>query len=143
MTHIRTDDTRIEQGDELLAPMQLMREIKASDTALQTTFQARNHIHDVLRGADDRLVVVVGPCSIHDPKAALEYARKLKALMPALERDLVVIVEGPQLEAFVRAGGPLDIDYDPEETACVLFTGGRTGFSKGVMLSSRGCLSKA
>ena len=50
MTHIRTDDTRIEQGDELLAPMQLMREIKASDTALQTTFQARNHIHDVLRG---------------------------------------------------------------------------------------------
>ena len=92
MTHIRTDDTRIEQGDELLAPMQLMREIKASDTALQTTFQARNHIHDVLRGADDRLVVVVGPCSIHDPKAALEYARKLKALMPALERDLVVVM---------------------------------------------------
>jgi 3-deoxy-D-arabino-heptulosonate 7-phosphate (DAHP) synthase len=92
MTHIRTDDTRIEQGDELLAPMQLMRELKASETALQTTFQARNHIHDVLRGADDRLVVVVGPCSIHDPKAALEYARKLKALMPELERDLVVVM---------------------------------------------------
>ena len=92
MTHIRTDDTRIEQGDELLAPMQLMRELKASDTALQTTFQARNHIHDVLRGADDRLVVVVGPCSIHDPKAALEYAGKLKALMPELERDLVVVM---------------------------------------------------
>jgi 3-deoxy-7-phosphoheptulonate synthase len=92
MTHIRTDDTRIEQGDELLAPMQLMRELKASETALQTTFQARNHIHDVLRGADDRLVVVVGPCSIHDPKAALDYARKLKALMPELERDLVVVM---------------------------------------------------
>jgi 3-deoxy-7-phosphoheptulonate synthase len=92
MTHIRTDDTRIEQGDELLAPMQLMRELKASDTALQTTFQARNRIHDVLRGADDRLVVVVGPCSIHDPKAALDYARKLKAMLPELERDLVVVM---------------------------------------------------
>jgi 3-deoxy-7-phosphoheptulonate synthase len=92
MTHIRTDDTRIEQGDELLAPMQLMREIKASDKALRTTFQARNLIHDVLRGADDRLVVVVGPCSIHDPKAALEYAGKLRALMPALERDLVIVM---------------------------------------------------
>jgi 3-deoxy-7-phosphoheptulonate synthase len=92
MTHIRTDDTRIEQGDELLAPMQLMRELKASETALRTTFQARNHIHDVLRGADDRLVVVVGPCSIHDPKAALDYARKLKAVVPELERDLVVVM---------------------------------------------------
>ena len=92
MTHIRTDDTRIEQGDELLAPMQLMRELKASEGALRTTFQARSHIHDVLRGADDRLVVVVGPCSIHDPKAALEYAGKLKALVPELDKDLVVVM---------------------------------------------------
>ena len=92
MTHIRTDDTRIEQGDELLAPMQLMRELKANEKALRTTFQARNHIHDVLRGADDRLVVVVGPCSIHDPKAALDYAAKLKALLPEVEKDLVVVM---------------------------------------------------
>ena len=92
MTHIRTDDTRIEQGDELLAPMQLMRELKANEKALRTTFQARNHIHDVLRGADDRLVVVVGPCSIHDPKAALDYATKLKALLPEVEKDLVVVM---------------------------------------------------
>ncbi|HNA30723.1 MAG TPA: 3-deoxy-7-phosphoheptulonate synthase, partial [Thiobacillaceae bacterium] len=92
MTHFRTDDTRIEQGDELLAPMQLMRELKASETALRTTFQARNRIHDVLRGADDRLVVVVGPCSIHDPKAALDYAGRLKALADELERDLIVVM---------------------------------------------------
>ena len=77
MAHIRTDDTRIEQSDELLAPMQIMRELKASEAALKTTFQARNRIHDVLRGADDRLVVVVGPCSIHDLKAAHEYAGRL------------------------------------------------------------------
>ena len=92
MTHYRTDDTRIEQGDELLAPMQLMRELKAGDATLRTPFQARKDIHDVLRGADDRLVVVVGPCSIHDPRAALDYAQRLRALKDELERDLVVIM---------------------------------------------------
>jgi len=92
MTHYRTDDTRIEQGDELLAPMQLMRELKASEATLRTTFQARKHIHDVLRGADDRLVAVVGPCSIHDPKAAMDYAHKLRALMSELEKDLIIVM---------------------------------------------------
>ncbi len=92
MAVIRTDDTRIEQSDELLAPMQIMRELKASETALTTTFQARNQIHDVLRGADDRLVVVVGPCSIHDPVAALEYAGRLKALATELRQDLFVVM---------------------------------------------------
>jgi len=92
MTTIRTDDTRIEQGDELLAPMQLMRELKASEMALKTTFQARTDIHDVLRGADDRLVVVVGPCSIHDPNAALDYAGRLGKLAQELAGDLIVVM---------------------------------------------------
>ena len=92
MTGYRTDDTRIEQGDELLAPMQIMRELKASEAALRTTYLARTRIHDVLRGADDRLVVVVGPCSIHDTEAALEYARKLKGLADELARDLIVVM---------------------------------------------------
>ena len=92
MAHIRTDDTRIEQSDELLAPMQIMRELKASEAALNTTFQARSQIHDVLRGADDRLVVVVGPCSIHDTAAALEYAAKLKPLATELQADLITVM---------------------------------------------------
>mgnify|MGYP002737474838 CR=1 FL=1 len=92
MAAIRTDDTRIEQSDELLAPMQIMRELKASNAALQTTFQARAGIHDVLRGADDRLIVVVGPCSIHDPVAALDYARRLKTLADALRHDLIIVM---------------------------------------------------
>ncbi len=92
MAHIRTDDTRIEQSDELLAPMQIMRELKASESALRTTFQSRNHVHDVLSGADDRLVVVVGPCSIHDTAAALEYAGKLKNVAKDLEADLVTVM---------------------------------------------------
>ena len=92
MTGYRTDDTRIEQSDELLAPMQIMRELKTSDQARKTTFNARKQVHDVLRGADDRLVVVVGPCSIHDTQAALEYAGKLKTLAQELARDLIVIM---------------------------------------------------
>lgn len=92
MPGYRTDDTRIEQGDELLAPMQIMREHKASERALKTTYQARSHIHDILRGADDRLLVVVGPCSIHDPAAALDYAKRLKALADELAHDLVVVM---------------------------------------------------
>ncbi|MFZ5484805.1 MAG: 3-deoxy-7-phosphoheptulonate synthase AroG [Pseudomonadota bacterium] len=92
MAGYRTDDTRIEQSDELLAPMQIMRELKASDAALKTTFVARGQIHDVLRGADDRLVVVVGPCSIHDPAAALDYARHLKPLADELRHDLVMVM---------------------------------------------------
>lgn len=92
MTGYRTDDTRIEQGDELLAPMQIMREMKASERALKTTFDGRRQIHDVLRGADDRLVVIVGPCSIHDTQAALEYAHKLKALAAELEEDLIPVM---------------------------------------------------
>jgi 3-deoxy-7-phosphoheptulonate synthase len=92
MPGYRTDDTRIEQGDELLAPMQIMRELKASETTLRTTYQARARIHDVLRGADDRLVVVVGPCSIHDAGAALDYAKKLKPLADELSHDLVVVM---------------------------------------------------
>ena len=92
MPGYRTDDTRIEQGDELLAPMQIMRELKASEAALRTTYLARTRIHDVLRGADDRLVVVVGPCSIHDATAAVDYAKRLRPLAEELAHDLVVVM---------------------------------------------------
>jgi 3-deoxy-7-phosphoheptulonate synthase len=88
----RTDDTRIEQADVLLAPMQLMREIHASDAALRTAFDGRTAIHDVLRGANDRLVVVCGPCSIHDHDAAIDYAHRLKGLADALAHDLIVVM---------------------------------------------------
>ena len=92
MPGYRTDDTRIEQGDELLAPMQIMREHKVSERALKTTYHARSHIHDILRGADDRLLVVVGPCSIHDPAAAIDYAKNLKQLADELAHDLVIVM---------------------------------------------------
>jgi 3-deoxy-7-phosphoheptulonate synthase len=92
MTHYRTDDVRIEQGDELLAPMQVMRELAASDRTEETTFAGRGAIHDILRGADDRLLVVVGPCSIHDYGAAVEYARRLKGERDRLSHDLAIVM---------------------------------------------------
>jgi 3-deoxy-7-phosphoheptulonate synthase len=92
MTHYRTDDVRIEQGDELLAPMQVMRELAATDRSEETTFQGRRSVHDILRGADDRLLVVVGPCSIHDYGAALDYARRLKGERERLRADLAIVM---------------------------------------------------
>ncbi|MGA7180962.1 MAG: 3-deoxy-7-phosphoheptulonate synthase [Thiobacillaceae bacterium] len=90
--HYKIDDTRVEQVGELISPAQLMNDLPASDRVTETVFSARNQVHDVLRGADDRLVVVVGPCSIHDPGAALEYAGKLKALSDELRHDLAIIM---------------------------------------------------
>ncbi len=92
MTHYRTDDVRIEQGDELLAPMQVMRELPGTERTEKTTFEARKAVHDILRGADDRLFVVVGPCSIHDCGAALEYARRLAPERERLSHELVLVM---------------------------------------------------
>jgi 3-deoxy-7-phosphoheptulonate synthase len=92
MTHYRTDDVRIEQGDELLAPMQVMRELASSERSEATTFEGRKAVHDILRGADDRLLVVVGPCSIHDYKAAVEYAKRLKGERERLRHDLAIVM---------------------------------------------------
>ena len=92
MAHYRTDDVRIEQGDELLAPMQVMRELAATERSEQATFEGRKAVHDILRGADDRLLVVVGPCSIHDSKAALDYAARLAAERERLKLDLAIVM---------------------------------------------------
>mgnify|MGYP005851049293 CR=1 FL=1 len=87
-----TDDLRIQKTNELIAPAALVAEVPLSDTASDTVDQARRAIHNVLVGEDDRLVVVVGPCSIHDPGAALEYARGLKQAAQAFRDDLCVVM---------------------------------------------------
>src|SRR6476619_4036505 len=92
MTHHKTDDVRIEQGDELLAPMQVMRELAATEKSEESTFGSRKAVHDILRGADDRLLVVVGPCSIHDYKAAIDYATRLKGERERLKADLAIVM---------------------------------------------------
>ena len=88
----KTDDLRIQQINELVSPQQLIKDIGISDAAAETVAQARTTIHRILTGEDDRLLVVVGPCSIHDPKAALEYAALLKAAADELAGDLFVVM---------------------------------------------------
>jgi 3-deoxy-7-phosphoheptulonate synthase len=88
----QVDDVRIKDMFELAPPSHLMREFKANDAAEQLVFETRQAIHKVLHGADDRLVVIVGPCSIHDKKAALDYATRLKALRDELARELIVVM---------------------------------------------------
>jgi 3-deoxy-7-phosphoheptulonate synthase len=73
----RTDDLRIREMKELVPPAHLIREFPCSENASNVAADSRNALHRILHGQDDRLMVVIGPCSIHDPKAALEYAARL------------------------------------------------------------------
>ena len=86
------DDTRIREIMELAPPAHLLREFPASERAATTTFEARQAIHRVLHGADDRLLVVVGPCSIHDYDAAIDYATRLAAQKRELAADLIIVM---------------------------------------------------
>jgi 3-deoxy-7-phosphoheptulonate synthase len=74
-----TDDLRIKRLDTLSPPSQVIGEAPSSVTMAETVEAARNAAHDILHGQDDRLLAVIGPCSIHDPKAAMDYARRLAA----------------------------------------------------------------
>ena len=87
-----TDDLRICETKEVVAPIQVHNEIPISKTAAETILQTRNDVHQVLSGEDDRLVVIVGPCSIHDTQAAQEYAGLLKQVKDKLKDDLVIIM---------------------------------------------------
>ena len=87
-----TDDLRIRELKELSTPEQVMREIPRTLTATRVVMAARNAIHAILNGADERLLVVVGPCSIHDPAAAIDYAEKLATLREALADRLEIVM---------------------------------------------------
>jgi 3-deoxy-7-phosphoheptulonate synthase len=86
------DDTRIREITELVPPAHLLREFPVSARAATTTYGARQAIHRVLHGADDRLLVVVGPCSIHDYDAAIDYATRLAAARRELATDLIIVM---------------------------------------------------
>jgi 3-deoxy-7-phosphoheptulonate synthase len=88
----QTDDVRIEKLKPLLPPAILMDELPLSERASTIVAMARQGIGRILRGEDDRLVAVVGPCSIHDLTAAEEYAQKLKALAEELRGELYLVM---------------------------------------------------
>lgn len=86
------DDTRILGYDPLIPPALLQHEIPASKESLSVVIKGRIDSSQVISGKDDRALVIVGPCSIHDTEAALEYAARLKKLAGELEDDLVIVM---------------------------------------------------
>jgi 3-deoxy-7-phosphoheptulonate synthase len=86
------DDVRIKEIAELSPPAVLLREFPASEAATSTTYSARHAIHRILHGADDRLLLIIGPCSIHDHDAALEYARRLLAEHSRYASELLIVM---------------------------------------------------
>ncbi len=88
----QTDDLRIKEIKELLPPEHILREFPIAENAAETVYETRLAIHRILHGADDRLLVIMGPCSIHDVKAGKEYARKLRDAKERLAADLLVVM---------------------------------------------------
>ncbi len=88
----QTDDVRISEIKELLPPVAVLEKFPATEVASSTVFESRQAIHNILAGEDDRLLVVIGPCSIHDPVAALEYGKRLKALRDELKDQLEIVM---------------------------------------------------
>ncbi|EHA51264.1 3-deoxy-7-phosphoheptulonate synthase [Pyricularia oryzae] len=86
------DDTRVLGQDPLIPPQILMEEIPITKAALETVVRGRQEAVACVIGRDDRLLVIVGPCSIHDPAAALEYCQRLKALADKLSDDLCIVM---------------------------------------------------
>lgn len=90
--HYQTDDVRIREVKELLPPIAVLEKYPASDDVTKTVFESRNSISQILKKEDDRLLVIVGPCSIHDTEAALEYATRLVVLRDKYKDTLEIVM---------------------------------------------------
>ncbi|CAK0772943.1 3-deoxy-7-phosphoheptulonate synthase, Phe-sensitive [Gammaproteobacteria bacterium] len=88
----KTDDVRIQSIQEVIPPALLHEEYLVSEEASRTVYETRLAIHEVLQEKDDRLVVVTGPCSIHDTNAARDYADQLKTCIKKLHDDLIIVM---------------------------------------------------
>ncbi|HEY1670810.1 MAG TPA: 3-deoxy-7-phosphoheptulonate synthase, partial [Trebonia sp.] len=88
----RVSDTRIVGYEPLLSPAALLHELPLGEVQQETVARTRAEVRAVLDGADDRLLVVTGPCSVHDPKAALDYASRLASLREQLADDLLIVM---------------------------------------------------
>ena len=91
-TEQRTDDLRVLRMDPLPTPTEARTSLPLPDRAADLVSRSRAQAADVLAGRDDRLLVVVGPCSVHDPDAAIEYAHRLAATAERLSEDLLVVM---------------------------------------------------
>lgn len=89
---LATDDVRIVEVKPLTKPAVLLDKLKESASCTQNILATRASIHNILHGEDDRLLVVVGPCSIHDTEAGLDYAKRLLAVRNELSDDLLIVM---------------------------------------------------
>lgn len=89
---LATDDVRIREIKELITPSALLSRLKESAATTKVILKTRSEIHSILQQADDRLLVVVGPCSIHDTEAGMEYARRLIEVRKNLTADLLIVM---------------------------------------------------
>jgi len=87
-----TDDLRIQWTKVVLPPAFIQEQYPMTERSSATVFYARNQIRKILHGDDDRLLVVVGPCSIHDPQAAREYAQRLRGMIDELSDELCIVM---------------------------------------------------
>jgi len=92
MSISQTDDVRIEKLDPLISPAVLSYYLPLSEKASEVVSSARQGSEKIMNGKDDRVLVVVGPCSIHDTKAAIDYAQKLKPLIEKYKDDLLIVM---------------------------------------------------
>ena len=92
MADLPINDLNVASNETLITPDQLKRDIPLSDTALRTVTKGREVIRNILDGTDHRLFIVIGPCSIHDIKAAHEYAERLKALAAEVSDTLYLVM---------------------------------------------------
>ena len=90
--HENTDDVRVRGIEELTPPAEILRQFTITSKAKSIVAEARHAIHRILHGADDRLVIIIGPCSIHDVKAAKEYGGRLAELKQRLAGELLVLM---------------------------------------------------
>ncbi len=89
---LATDDVRIREIKDLITPCDLLNRLKESADSTENILSTRNSIHRILHQADDRLLVIVGPCSIHDAEAGMEYARRLIEVRNNLATDLLIVM---------------------------------------------------
>lgn len=89
---IKTDEFRTTLIENLVSPDELAQQIPLYDETANFIIESRRQIEDIIEGKDDRLLVVIGPCSIHDTKAAIEYAQQLKTLHDKYKNDLYIVM---------------------------------------------------
>ncbi|MGC6247131.1 3-deoxy-7-phosphoheptulonate synthase AroG [Bisgaard Taxon 45] len=90
--YIENDDTRIDKIEQVLPPVALLEKFPASEVAVETVRQTRKNAHNIIHRKDDRLLVVIGPCSIHDPVSALEYAKRIKVMREKYHDSLEIVM---------------------------------------------------